>query len=74
VVNLVLCLMCILQCFYCPIVRHLWWWLGGRPATAATMHRQCSPLVLTHDNDGDNDDADGTQGSSCLREKLDALI
>eukprot|EP00884_Botryococcus_braunii_P007200 jgi/Botrbrau1/16481/Bobra.0142s0075.1 len=24
--------------FYCPVVRHLWWWLGGRPADAATMH------------------------------------
>ena len=27
-----------MQCFYCPVVRHLWWWLGGRPASAATMH------------------------------------
>ena len=27
-----------MQCFYCPVVRHMWWWLGGRPASAATMH------------------------------------
>ena len=26
-----------LQCFYCPVVRHLWWWLGGRPASASIM-------------------------------------
>ena len=30
--------MCCMQCFYCPIIRHLWWWLGSRPATASTMH------------------------------------
>ena len=29
---------CSLQCFYCPVVRHLWWWLGGRPASASVMH------------------------------------
>lgn len=27
-----------MQCFYCPVVRHLWWWLGGRPASASVMH------------------------------------
>lgn len=27
-----------LQCFWCPVVRHLWWWLGGRPASGSVMH------------------------------------
>lgn len=30
------------QCFYCPVVRHLWWWLGGRPASAAEMRGMLS--------------------------------
>ena len=30
------------QCFYCPVVRHLWWWLGGRPASAAVMRGMLS--------------------------------
>ncbi|KAK9903458.1 hypothetical protein WJX75_006146 [Coccomyxa subellipsoidea] len=29
-------------CFYCPVVRHLWWWLGGRPASAAEMRGMLS--------------------------------
>ena len=30
------------QCFYCPVVRHLWWWLGGRPASASVMRAMLS--------------------------------
>lgn len=33
---------CAPQCFYCPVVRHLWWWLGGRPASAAVMRGMLS--------------------------------
>ena len=29
-----------MQGFYVPLLRHFWWWLGGRSADKETMHKE----------------------------------
>ena len=28
-----------MQGFYVPLLRHVWWWIGGRSADKTTMHK-----------------------------------